>query len=96
MLYLNLFFVPMISVYIFYKLTKRPIEFSMQFVAIYMMVCVAVAVITKFILLLVRFLFSTPFVETTNTIYTIVAIIVSLIIPSFMSKISFSLKDTKK
>lgn len=77
---INLFFVPMIAVYIYYSRRKEKLIFSLEFVVKYCVITAAVFVITKGLLTLVG-IFTSFTLNIGGIIYAVSAVIVSVLLP---------------
>ena len=90
----NLFFIPMIAVYILYKTKAKELKFSAEFVSVYMIMCSVVAILTKLGLFAVRYLFNFEYLSINSAYYSIAAAFVSLLLPLVLKIIS--VKRTKE
>ena len=81
MTFINLFFVPALSVYIFFRLSKEPLRLNAKLVLLYMINTSVVAFLTKSLMLLIKFLFGFERIYPGGNIYFLATFIVSLIVP---------------
>ena len=90
---LNLFFIPMIMLYLFYKLKQRELKLNAEFISLYMVSCSVVAVVTKLLLFVAKYLFSLLYTDVESAYYSFVAIIVAVLIPLVLKLFKIEIKD---
>jgi len=78
--------VPMIAVYIFYRMTKKKLVFSLEFAAIYAIVAVVIHIVTTLTMMAAGYLLTRDMSQY-SILYPLVAIAVSLIVPVVMSRV---------
>lgn len=85
----NLFFIPMISLYIFYKDARKEIKISTEFVSLYMIFAAVVSVISHILTAAICYLFNGEFTDVTSKKYMLVAVVVSVVFPLILKNVSF-------
>ncbi len=88
----NLFFIPMISIYIFYKNAGKEIKISTEFVSLYVIFVAVVSVISHILTAVISYLFNGEFTDVTSKKYMLVAVLVSVILPLILQNISLKKK----
>ncbi len=92
MLVINLFFIPVIAVCIFSKLKGTGLKPDINTAVTYMIACSLVAILTKGTIMVARVILEfEPFSES-SAYYSIVALVISLILPFIADKIKFEIK----
>ena len=92
---INLFFIPAIAFCLYFKLKGAEPKPDIKTAATYMIICSVVAVLTKAIILAVRFVFALKPVSEASAYFSLVAIAVSLVLPFIANKIKFEFKRNK-
>ena len=78
--FLNVFMCPMIALAILYRITKRNLVFSAEFLVNYGILCVCNMPITKFLVVTAEKVFDMK-IELYSTYYTMLAIVAAVIMP---------------
>lgn len=92
---INLFFIPVIAFCLYFKLKGAEPKADIKTAATYMLICSAVVVVTKALILGVRFIFALKPISEASAYFSVAAIIVSLVLPFIATKIKFELKRKK-
>lgn len=92
---INLFFIPVIAFCLYFKLKGAEPKADIKTAATYMIICSAVAVITKALILGIRFVFALKPISEASAYFSVAAIAVSLVLPFIATKIKFEFKRKK-
>ena len=93
MAFINLFFVPAISVYILFALSKQPIKLNAKLVLTYMICTAVVAFCTKFIMILIKYLFAFDRTNLGGICYFLASFVVAIIVPFIASAFKVKTKE---
>lgn len=93
MTFINLFFIPVISVYILYKLKKRDLKFGAEYISLYMLSCVAVMISTEGFFYLINLLFPVGVITTDSGLYSVVAVLAAVALPLIAKTFKFEIKE---
>ena len=85
----NLFFIPMISLYVFYKNSNKEVKISTEFVSLYMIFVAAVSVISQILTAAISYISNSEFTDVTSKKYMLVAVVVSVVFPLILKNVSF-------
>ncbi len=92
-LIINLFFIPMIMVYLHYKLRKTEMKWGVEFLAKYLISCVVVTMGVRGFYFALSYLFSVGRPSPTSLYYAVVAVAISLILPLVTKNMGVKVKD---
>ncbi len=93
MTFINLFFVPAISVYILFGLSKQPIKLNAKLVLSYMISTAVVAFSTRVIMILIKLLFDFDRTNIGGICYFLVSFIVAIVVPFIASAFKIRTKE---
>ena len=80
---INLFFIPVIAVYIYYRLHNKKIAPDFSFLLHYVMSCVTVSILAKLILAVERYLLLSTPAEIASSKYSLAAFISAVLLAVF-------------
>lgn len=93
MTFINLFFIPVITVYILYKLKNRDLKFGAEYISLYMLSCVAVMISTEGFFYLLNLLFPVGVVTADSGLYSVVAVLAAVAVPFIAKTFKFEIKE---
>ncbi len=91
--FINLFFIPMIAVYLRYKFKKCEMKFDIELLSIYMISCSLVTAITRMVFYVLNFLLHIARPEIASSFHSVVAIIIATMLPIIIKNLEFRLED---
>lgn len=90
---INLFFIPAISVCIFYRLSKRELKFDANLLLTYMVSASVVTVGAKLIMAFIKFLFGFDRTEPSGVCFSIAVMTVALVVPFIANSFKITTKE---
>lgn len=94
--FINVFFIPVISVLVYFKLKKIELVFSAKYFSCYAIFSIFISLLTKAILRIIKILFFFCYTDMNTMYYTIVATFIATILPFLFYNISFIVGNKKK
>ena len=89
---INVFFIPMISLVLYYRDKGKEFAFSAEYISLYMSFCAIVTVASRIVVFIARYTFFTGEMYIDSSYHSIIAMIISIIIPVALKNIKLTIR----